>query len=250
MQTRPWRVLAVAVALLLASTHAFAQHVGQGVATNSFRCVKKLPRKDLEQALARVQNRYQTLSTMRAKFNQDSYLAALDTSESSGGTVVFHKPGKMKWSYENPEQQEFVLKDHTVWYYQPEIKQVLVDEISELLLTDLPVAFLMGVGKLSEGFVLRGGCASDAGVILELDPKPTTAQEVGASRKENSLKSLSLLVSSDGFPAGVRVFDVVGNVTAIALQSVRDSQDVSESEFAVDYPKGTDVNDRRVKSKG
>ncbi|NDC39283.1 MAG: outer membrane lipoprotein carrier protein LolA, partial [Proteobacteria bacterium] len=141
-----------------------------GVATAAFKCQGRMGHKALEAALAKVQKRYQGISGVRARFYQDSYLAALNTAESSGGSVVFSKPGRMKWSYARPEPQEFVLREQTIWFYQPEIQQLLVDELSEVLLTDLPVAFLMGVGKLSEGFSLAGGCAGSNGTVIKLDP--------------------------------------------------------------------------------
>ena len=242
--------LAAASIWLVSAAAAAVERADSGAAAGAFRCERKLARKDLQAALTKVQSRYQSIAAVRAGFSQDSYLAALDTAESSRGRVIFSKPGKMKWSYESPEPQEFVLKDHTVWLYQPEINQVLIDELSEVLLTDLPVSFLMGVGKLSEGFSLKGGCASAAGVVLELDPKQIAGSESKGVQRENSLKSISILVSPEGFPAGVRVFDLVGNVTTIALHGMADSGGVPDSEFSVEYPSGTDVNDRRIKSKG
>jgi len=244
-------LLAIFLSALFLPGGAFAQRSANGGgATSAFKCQGKLTRKVLEGALSTVQSRYQALTVVRASFTQDSYLAALDTAESSQGTVVFRKPGRMKWSYKTPEQQEFVLKDRTVWFYQPEIKQVLIDEISEVVLTDLPVAFLMGVGKLREGFVLKGGCASSEGTVLELDPKQSAQGAEAPAQKENSLKGIRLLVSPEGLPAGVQVFDVVGNITTIALQALKESSEVGESEFLVEYPAGTDVNDRRTKGRG
>ena len=244
-------IFAISLAALILPGSALAQRgTSGGGATSAFKCQGKLNRKTLEETLSRVQSRYQALTAVRAGFTQDSYLAALDTAESSQGTVVFRKPGRMKWSYRLPEEQEFVLKDKTVWFYQPEIKQVLIDELSEVVLTDLPVAFLMGVGKLKEGFVLKGGCATSEGTVLELDPKQSGQGADAAAPKENSLKGIRLLVSPEGLPAGVQVFDVVGNITTIALQGLKESAEVGESEFQVEYPAGTDVNDRRIKGRG
>lgn len=217
-----------------------------GAASAAFECKGKAARAVLENALKEVQTKYQKLSGVAADFYQDSYLVALDASESSRGKVVFSKPGRMKWRYLEPEQQEFVLKDNTVWLYQPEIQQVLIDELSEVLITDLPVAFLMGVGDLSQGFKLAGGCEGSSGLLLELEPRKSASK----SDREESLKRFTLLVSSERFPAGARVLDVVGNMTTILLRSIKENPVISESEFLIEYPSGTDVNDRRIASKG
>lgn len=217
-----------------------------GAASTAFECKAKVNRATLESALKDVQTKYQKLSGVAAEFYQDSYLVALDASESSRGQVVFSKPGRMKWRYQEPEQQEFVLKENTVWLYQPEIQQVLIDELSEVLITDLPVAFLMGVGDLGQGFKLAGGCQGSAGLLLELEPR----KSVSKTEREESLKRFTLLVSSERFPAGARVLDVVGNMTTILLRSIKENPAISEGEFSIEYPSGTDVNDRRIATRG
>ena len=236
-------IVMCALATLFAATNSFAVD-GSSPAKSAFVCKAKLSSSDLQGTLNRVQQSYQKLNSVSARFDQDSYLAALDTSETSSGTVLFSKPGRMRWDYEDPEPQQFVLRDHTVWLYQPEIKQVVIDELSQVLLTDLPVSFLMGVGNLNDGFSLKGGCKSEAGTVLTLEPRKAD------KKSDNSLKTFKLLVSPENFPAGAQVLDVVGNTTTIALSAVKENEPIEDSKFTATYPPGTDINDRRVEKRG
>ncbi len=195
-----------------------------------------------EKILGDVQDRYSGISSLKAQFLQDSFLEALETSELSSGVVWFSKPGQMRWEYEDPEAQLFLLKDRTLWFYQESQKQALVDRVDDVLLSDLPVAFLLGLGDLKRDFKLEKGCVTDDGIVLEL------VVRAGAStRKDEGLKRFQLLVSADSnLPQGARVTDVGGNVTSIILRELNVNPEIASDLYAAKFPKGTDIQDRRA----
>ena len=185
-----------------------------------------------------VQKNYSSISGMQARFEQESYLAALDTSEASSGTVWFKKPGFMRWNYELPEKQVFLIREHTVWYYQESEKQLLIDEIDQMLLSDLPVSFLFGIGNLARDFEAVSVCKSASGRVLSLRPREPSS---------NELKGFELLVDSNSaLPRGARVTDASGNVTAIELREINTDQPINVKTFEADFPNGIDVSDKRL----
>ena len=184
-----------------------------------------------------VQKNYASISSLQAHFEQDSYLAALDTSEASSGSVWFKKPGLMRWNYETPEKQVFLIREHTVWYYQDLEKQLLIDDLGEMLLSDLPVSFLFGIGNLSRDFEALKVCRSASGRVLTLRPRNATS---------NELKEFDLLIDRDAaLPRGARVIDSSGNVTAIELRNVETDQSIEAAVFEANFPKGIDISDKR-----
>lgn len=194
-----------------------------------------------EEILASVQSQYGKIRGMKARFTQESFLAALDVTEGSAGTVWVSQPGQMKWLYTTPEAQTFLISNETLWFYQPEANQLLIDSFKTAFATDVPVSFLMGVGDLGRDFKLVGACKSSLGVILEL-----------RSRKANdeTLKAFKLLVSpSDYSPIGAQVVDAGDNRTTIVLQGIERTDVVSADIFRPDFPTGIDVMDRRVNVK-
>lgn len=193
--------------------------------------------------VAEVQSVYGRTQTIGARFVQDSYLAALDASERSSGRVWFEKPGRMRWEYESPERQLFVVRDETVWLYQPEANQVMIDRFRDVLISELPVSFLMGLGSLSTDFSVRRACPTDGGgAVLELSPRSG-----GGQSTREGLDSFVLLVNAGRMPVGAKVVDVGGNVTAIRLTEVQPNAPVPSSMFRAEFPPGTDINDQRPK---
>lgn len=191
--------------------------------------------------LSKVQQRYVQIRSIKARFLQDSYLAALDQSEISSGVMQFLKPGHMRWDYETPEAQVFLVKDRVVWLYQPELNQVIIQEFEKILLSNLPVLFLMGLADLGEQFSLKKACRTAEGIIMELQPRSTV------KGGEDGLQTFHLLVDEASFiPLGGRVVDVGGNVTSILLRSVEvNPKQVGQGVFALELPPGTDISDQR-----
>lgn len=194
--------------------------------------------------LERVQRTYASLSVLHGQFEQDSYLAALDTSESSSGEMWFEKPGKMRWVYKTPKSQIVIIRDGTLWLYQIDKKQVMIDDIGEVLLSDLPVAFLMGIGNLSRDFTFTKACRSKDGVVLSLVPK---SKGDGDDSARNELQGFDLLIDEgQSLPKGARVTSVGGNMTAIVFRNVSTKETAPDaSRFVLTYPNGVDVMDRR-----
>jgi len=227
-----WFVRILGVATVLTTAVAVAEQ-------RAFDCSGKTlsPEAGVE-LTARVQGEYGRITSLRAKFHQDSFLAALEAGEQSTGSLWFRRPGLMKWVYEQPEAQTFVVRDHTVWLYQPEAKQVLIDEFRDLLISDLPIAFLMGIGNLRDDFTLVRACEGSEGTVLEL-----TARQ---QQQDEDLRGFKLLIDrTRAAPIGARVVDVGGNVTAILFREVEWNVGMEDAAFATVFPPGTDINDQR-----
>ncbi|MEY4668252.1 MAG: hypothetical protein RL518_951 [Pseudomonadota bacterium] len=231
-------VVAAAVFGLLVDT-AEGQH-------NAFECAKgsELSATEAQQLLGKVQTTYSGIETLHGDFKQDSYVAALDEQETSSGEMWFGKPGKMRWVYSKPHPQTVVISAGTLWLYQPENRQVVIDDIGNVLLSSLPVSFMMGLGNLSRDFELRGGCRTGEGVVLQLIP-----QKKGEKVAEGeALEGFDLLVDpGQGLPKGAKISSLGGNMTAIVFSNLTTKGGAQPaSRFVLEYPKGVDVMDRRL----
>lgn len=218
----------------------------------AFDCVKKLEVGEGKREVEKVQEAYGKLSTLKAHFSQESYLAALDISERSEGTVTFRKPGLMKWRYEKPQAQTFLVKENIVWFYQPVDNQVTIDKFADILISDVPVAFLMGLGDLARDFELRSGCDVVSGIVLEMVPKKGGREATISSNKSEvgdgeGLRQFFLLTNRDDhLPRGAKVVDIGGNMTSLLLDSLEPQISLEPTEFDPDYPAGVDIIDRRA----
>lgn len=163
-------------------------------------------------------------------------MAALDISEIASGKMWFERPGKMRWEYEYPRKQDFIINSNTFWFYQPDQNQVLINSIEKAFLSDVPVSFLLGVGSLKETFSFESGCRNEDGVVLNLKKK---------SGDEN-IKSFALLVTPDqALPRGARIEDVGGNITSIVIRTPVLNRPFEKTLFEANFPRGTDIADQR-----
>lgn len=197
-----------------------------------------------KELLQKVQVRYAGLDSMSGTFRQESYVAALDEGEASSGEMVFAKPGRMRWTYRVPREQEVVIRERELWLYQVDKRQVMIDDIGNVLLSNLPVSFMMGIGDLARDFELRGACRTPEGVVLNLVPQKARA----STDKTQELEGFQLLVDEgQKLPKGAKITSLGGNVTAIIFENLKvGSTQVEERRFVLDLPKGVDVMDRRL----
>jgi len=200
----------------------------------------RLQNAEAEELLQSVQERYARIDSFRASFSQISYMAALEVSEESSGEVLFRRPGMMKWHYLRPHEQIFVMKAETLWLYQIAENQLLIDNMQEIFMSDLPVSFMMGIGDLSESFLIKQACKNSAAYLLELEQRPVSGNE------GRELSSFKLLVShKDHFPTGALMRDIGGNSTGILFSGVEAGIPLVETDFSLEVPPGTDIQDRR-----
>lgn len=221
---------------------------------SSFSCEGRaaIKKNDGPGIMRQVQARYSRISGLTADFQQYSYLFALETSELSSGKMWFQRPGLMKWHYLEPDEQVFLVRQDTLWFYQKAEQQVVVDRFRSVLTSDVPVAFMLGLGDLERDFRFKRGCRSAEGVVLELVPAGVQAKQEGGEKKDaaekgDGLQRLALLVGEDDFlPRGAEVTDVGGNITSILFVRRDYSAQIPADTFEPNFPKGLDWVDRRT----
>lgn len=231
-------VLPTILLCLLLSSPVFADEVG-------FECTDSVANERGVELLRQAQNAYAGITSLKAQFVQRAYLAALDVTEISSGMVYFDRQGLMKWSYFDPEEQIFVLREDTFWFYQKELEQVVIDLVSSSLRSELPVAFLLGIGKLEEDFELLNACATDGGYLLNLKEAHRGGMQVQI--KDSEPLTLSLLIDRAAhLPLGATIYDTAGNKNSFIFSDRNFSKSRLDPEtFEVRWPDGTDVHDRR-----
>jgi outer membrane lipoprotein carrier protein len=95
-----------------------------------------------------MEARYRGAKTLQATFLQ-RYLENGTVLRSEAGTAYFRRPGKMRWEYQQPEKDLFLVDGKTAWFYVPADHTVtrVPAKQSEDLRT--PLALLAGQMKLS-----------------------------------------------------------------------------------------------------
>ncbi len=201
-------------------------------------------RPDAGTVVALVQQFYDQTKTLRAEFDQTRYTRIYDRTDRASGTVVFKKPGKMRWDYAKPNGQIFAADGDRLVIYQPPEEGEKHGQLIERPIAEdqLPAAFafLMGTGRLAEDFTFRlldvPEGSFEGGHALQLLPrKPTPHYE--------QIVFYVRVVEMDGKRAGViqrvLIIDSSGNRNRFDFKKMKFNRSVEDKRFEFKPPKGT-----------
>lgn len=199
---------------------------------------------DAPHVAALVQAFYDQTSSFTANFHQTRYTKIYDRYDRANGTVVFAKPGKMRWDYSRPNGQVFVSDGERLSIYQPPDQGEAHGQMIERSVTQdqLPAAFafLTGTGRLDTDFRFRLLDASRQGFpgghVLELRPRrPSPHYE----------RLLFFVRIPAGAPAGVihrvLIVDAAGNRNRFDFRDLRFNRPVGAGRFSFTPPQGTRI---------
>src|SRR5260370_35786469 len=104
--------------------------------------------KQAAELVARVEATYGSARTLQATF-LERYTESGRLLRSEAGTAYFRRPGKMRWEYERPEKNLFLVDGKTAWFYVPAdhtVTRVAAKQSGDLR---TPLALLAGETKVS-----------------------------------------------------------------------------------------------------
>ena len=188
--------------------------------------------KDQQAIVDGLQKSYDAIVDFVADFRQETEVKTLNRNLKSSGKVSFKRPGKMLWRYEEPKGQWVLADGKSLYYYQPEQKQVLKSPLKNAFRSDVPLSFLLGIGSLKKDFTatLKGSDQGD--YVLLLSPKG----DMGG------VGEIFLGVEPRSFDIRwARIRDAAGNLTTIRFSNMRKGVGLKESLFLFQLPEGADL---------
>jgi outer membrane lipoprotein carrier protein len=103
---------------------------------------------DVQRLTAKLESRYRSARTLRTVF-LERYSENSQLLRSEAGIAYFRRPGKMRWEYESPEKNLFLVDGKTAWFYVPADHTVTRAPAKESTDWRTPLALLAGEMKLS-----------------------------------------------------------------------------------------------------
>src|ERR1700682_597588 len=98
--------------------------------------------------VSRFEERYRSANTLRATF-LERYEENGREVRTEAGTAYFRRPGKMRWEYQRPERDLFLVDGKTAWFYVPAdhtVTRVPAKQSGDLR---TPLALLVGEMRIS-----------------------------------------------------------------------------------------------------
>src|SRR6267378_598196 len=207
---------------------------------------------DVEAVVARLQARYHSARTLQATF-LERYRENGRVVRVEAGTAYFRRPGKMRWEYQAPEKNVFLVDGKTAWFYVPADHTATRVPAKESADWRTPLALLVGDMKLSRvcEHVLpaideRPENPEHAMLYCELRGAASKSPKgpLGDSPSQKALNGESVFFEIDtnsGDLVRVLVRDPGGVRIEFSFTNWRMDPQVPDSLFRFDVPKGVAI---------
>ena len=128
----------------------------------------------------KLQTTYEAAKTLSADFKQTTALQLSSRVKHGSGSMVFLKPGHMRWDYVAPDQQVLISDGKTISMYFEKSKQMITTAAKEFLQSDVTYSFFAGKGDIVKDFeilepVLPNNI-TDGSHIIKLVPRKAHPQ--------------------------------------------------------------------------
>lgn len=186
---------------------------------------------DSDALLHSVDEHYNRLLSLRARYTEHYLGMGLDRTES--GTLLLKKPGRMRWSYDQPEGKLFVLDGKFAWFYTPGDAQA--QRLPAKQLDDLrsPLRFLLGHTQLKKELVSLSVTKDSHGIHIAGVPRGM----------EQRIRRLTLDVTSAGEIQHMKIEEIDGATTEFAFTQVEENVPTRDADFVFTPPAGVAIVD-------
>jgi outer membrane lipoprotein carrier protein len=179
---------------------------------------------------ARIDRHYNALHSLEVHFVQHYAGMGMDRKES--GVLLLKKPGKMRWTYTDPDGKLFLLDGKDGYFYSP--GETEAQKVSEKQLDDLrsPLRFLLGHTELEK----------------ELSGLQMTAQAGGAyvlsgipKGLEQRVSALKIIAAPDGTIRGMEIDETDGVTNQFDFSGEVPNPPAPNSAFVFTTPPGVNI---------
>lgn len=168
--------------------------------------------------------------TFRADFSQTLLDKNFQVVQKASGNMMFERPGKFRWVYEQPYEQLIVGDGEQVWFYDQDLAQVTVRRL-DLALGSTPAALLAGGNTIEHDFDLQEINTQGQLEWVEAHPK----------NQEGTFELIRLGFSQTGILREMVLRDSFGQVTWLIFSRIEQNPELVPDLFQFTPPAGVDV---------
>jgi len=182
-----------------------------------------------EQPVVQLKNFLSTSKSFSADFKQVLINELGNPVQTSYGVFYLQRPGKFRWNYAKPFQQEIVSTSGKVWFYDVDLEQVTIKKLDESV-GSTPALLLTGQVSLEDNFTMEEQGTDGDMQWIKLLPK----------KQEGSFKYVTIGLEK-GKLAGMELMDNFGQLTRIYFSKILLNPPLKSTLFDFTPPKGVDV---------
>ncbi len=170
-----------------------------------------------------------SMYSFSADFTQTVYDSDSVVLQESKGQVELMRPGKFRWTYDEPIRQVIVADGLTLWVYDEDIAQVTMQPQATTL-GSAPIGLLSGQREIESEFTIKELGDRDGLQWFQLEPlvKDTDFNQVFIALDNTGLRAMEL---RDNFE----------QATQIRFNNFKKNAPFSADQFQFTLPEGVDV---------
>lgn len=183
---------------------------------------------DVVKVVREIESHYEKICPFEAFFTQEVYSpGSLLPSMKARGRFLYAGRYRMKWEYEYPENQIFIILPNLSWMYVPEDKQLQVFDTESIKKTAIAAAFSEGILKYFSirsvtRFLGNGDGGGDNSIMINFEPRG----------KNRDIKSLSVVVDIETRKiTRLESLDLVGRKNILIFKAEKHLKKVNPGEF-------------------
>ena len=182
-----------------------------------------------EGAVERLQRFLAETRTLRAEFRQQLFDEDGGLVEEASGVVTLARPGRFRWVYEEPYEQQVVGDGERVWIYDADLDQVTVSDVDASLGTT-PAMLLQSDRPLEDAFEVRALGTEGPLQWVELLPRG----------EESAFRVIRIAIAGEGLRA-MDFDDDFGQSIRIAFEGLETNIHMDDDHFRFVVPAGADL---------
>lgn len=180
-----------------------------------------------------IQAHYNSVGSFTASFTHSFKGGLLPQTTVERGTVKIKKPGRMRWTYDKPNEKEFVADGTELYSYVKADRTCYVSPLPKGDSVSTAVLFLAGKGSLVRDFrAADSPTSSPSELRILLTPVSPQADftKLTLGVEPRTLRLMTM-----------ETVDADGGVSTFKFDNLRENPNLSDREFLFTPPKGVDV---------
>jgi outer membrane lipoprotein carrier protein len=168
-------------------------------------------------------------ASAQGEFEQKVYDRKRRLTQEASGSLAFLRPGRFRWTYDQPYAQVIVGDGAKVWVYDQDLNQVTVRRLDRAL-GSTPAALLAGSKEIELAFKLIDRGEKDGLEWVEAQPR----------EKESNFETIRMGFGFSGLQI-MELADNFGQITVLKFTALRRNPKLDAALFKFTPPKGADV---------
>ena len=178
--------------------------------------------------IQRLRDLLQPISSLSSQFKQRIIDADGFELQASEGSFEAARPNKLRWIVKQPMAQQIISDGITLWVYDPDLEQVIIQPSNEDIAASPAILFSGDLDSLDSDYFVE--LLAEGSFLL-------------TPEQEGSLFNSTAIQFDGAKPSVIVLTDTLGQVTHISFTALKLNPPISADKFVFEIPQGIDVID-------